>query len=125
MQLIKLVKAERLLESLAQEKMGVGLSYKFMKLLKAMADDDEFYRQEANKIIEKYAVRDENDNIVRESNGVVMLDMSRQEELDEETRQLNETVVEMPNIKFRVEELQGLQLSVADLMILDDFIEEV
>ena len=54
-----------------------------------------------------------------------MLDMSRQEELDEETRQLNETVVEIPNIKFRVEELQGLQLSVADLMILDDFIEEV
>ena len=92
MQLIKLVKAERLLESLAQEKMGVSLSYKFMKLLKAMADDDEFYRQE---------------------------------ELDEETRQLNETVVEIPNIKFRVEELQGLQLSVADLMILDDFIEEV
>ena len=125
MQLIKVVKAERLLESLAQEKMGVNLSYKFMKLLKAMADDNEFYRQEANKIIEKYAARDENDNIVRESNGVVMLDMSRQEELDEETRQLNETEVEMPNIKFRVEELQGLQLSVADLMILDDFIEEV
>ena len=38
--------------------------------------------------------------------------------------ELNNIDVEMPNIKFTLSELDELKLSVADMFVLDQFIEE-
>lgn len=125
MQLGKLVQAERVIQSLSHEKMGVGLSYKLMKLLKSMNDDKEFYYNEVDRIIDKYALRNESGEIIKNQDGNVPFDMTRKEELEEDSLQLNQTEVEIPNIKLRLEELQDLKLSVNDMIVLDDFIEEV
>lgn len=125
MKLGKLVQVERVIQSLSHEKMGVGLSYKLMKLLKSMNDDKEFYFNEVDKIIDKYALRNESGEIIKDQDGNVPFDTTKKDELEAESLQLNQTEVEIPNIKLKLEELQDLKLSVNDMMVLDDFIEEV
>ena len=45
-------------------------------------------------------------------------------EAEKAMRELNEIEVEVPNIKFTLDELDELKLSVADMFALDAFIEE-
>lgn len=121
MQLMDLVKAEGVIESLSHEKVDINLSYKMMKFLKAAGDDVNFYKSKVSEIIEKYAVRDEENNII--SDGInVQFDTNKQEELDKEIRELNTKEIEVPQIHFTLTELQGLKLSAVDMMNLEQFI---
>lgn len=123
MKLVDLVKAERVIESLSDKKLDINLSYKFMKFLKSIKDDVNFYDNKAKEIIEKYAERDENDNIVGEGTSI-QLDAEKQAEMKKEIEELNNKEVDEPSIKFNMAELQGLQLSVVELLSLDKIINQ-
>lgn len=123
MKLIELVKANKVFESLAQNKNDFSLSYKLMKLIKGIHDDIEFYDNKAREIVEKYALRDEEGKPVSED-GNIHLDPAKQDELNKEVVELNTTEVGVPAIKFSLQELQGLKLSAVELMALENFIEE-
>lgn len=123
MQLLKLVNAENVIEKLRNEKVDVSLAYKFMKFIQKASNEIKFYNDEINTIIEKYAIRND-DGTMQSHDNMVQLDVSRQDEYNEEFKKLGETEVEFPEIKFELKELQGLQLSAMDILYLDDFIKE-
>lgn len=125
MQLIKLVNAEGLIESLADEKVDVSLSYKLMKFIQAAANEVVFYKKKRDEIIKQYALKDEKGEIlVDETNGGIKFSPENKENIEKAFRELAETDVAVPDIKFHVQELRGLQLSIKDLISLQDFIIE-
>lgn len=125
MQLIKLVNAEGLIESLADEKIEVSLSYKFMKFIQASANEVMFYKKRRDEIIKQYALKDEKGEIlVDKTNGGIKFSPENKENIEKAFKELSETEVSVPDIKFHVLELRGLQLSIRDLILLQDFIIE-
>jgi hypothetical protein len=95
-----------------------------MKLCKSIAIEEEFYNSKRNEIINEYAVKDENGKVVVSKEGMITIDPDNIDEANAAVAELNNIEVDMPNVRFRLEELEELKLSVADMFVLDAFIEE-
>ena len=123
MKLKDLVKATRVFETLGQEKISVSLAYKFMKIIKETKNDIDFYQTKGQEIVNKYALRDENGNIRQNSEGL-FVDPEKADDFNKEFEELNNTDVNIPDIKFALEELQEFKITTADLLSIEDFLNK-
>lgn len=124
MNIVTLMNAAKVFNQVAQTKISSKLAYKIMKLCKSVATDEEFYNNKRSEIINEYAVRDENGQIVMSDDGMISIMQDKIPEAEKALRELNEIEVDAPNIKFTLDELDELKLSVADMFALDAFIVE-
>ena len=124
MNIITLINTAKIFERFAQTKITPKLAYKIMKLCKSVAAEEEFYNTKRNEIIDTYALKDENGQIVVTDGGMISIVPDKIAEANAAMMELNGIEVEMPNIRFTLDELDGLELSVADMFALDAFIEE-
>lgn len=124
MNILTLINAAKIFEQFAQTKISSKLAYKIMKLCKSVAEEEEFYNTKRSEIINAYAVKDENGNPVVTDGGMIKIIPEKINEANTAMQELNGVEVEVPNIKFTLDELEGLELSIADMFVLDAFIEE-
>lgn len=124
MNIITLINTAKIFEQFAQAKISSKLAYKIMKFCKSVAAEEEFYNTKRNEIINTYAVKDENGQVVVSNDGMISIVPDKIKEASAALIELNSIEVEAPNIKFTLGELEGLELSVADMFALDAFIEE-
>lgn len=124
MKLQDLVKATKIFETLSQEKINVRTSYKIMKVLKETKNDVDFWQEKGKEIIEKYAQRDDNNQImVTPDQDGVMLQNDKLDDFNKEYNELNETEIQIPDIKFEIDEFDEVKLSAVDLMAIDEFLK--
>lgn len=124
MNITTLIKAAKIFSKFAEVKIPSRLAYKIMKFCKAVAEEEEFYNTKRQELIDTYAVKDENGQVVVSDNNMISIIPDKMNEANAAMQDLNNLEVEAPNIKFSLDELNGLELSVADMFVLDVFIEE-
>lgn len=124
MNIITLIDAAKIFSQFAQTKISSKLAYKIMKFCKSVATEEEFYNMKRNEIIDTYATKDENGQIVTDDNGMIVIIKDRIADANKAMNDLNNIEVDVPNIKFTLDELDSLELSVAEMFTLDAFIEE-
>lgn len=117
MKLWKVVRAREAFYARKEVKLPAAVAYKIFKFCKEVDSDAfEFYRQKSNEVIKEFA----NDigggqfQVPEEKQAAFMAAMGQIDELD----------VASPNIKFTLKELEGLELSIADIAGLEEFLEE-
>lgn len=118
-----LIGAANILGQFAQMKTTPALAYKIMKFCKTVAVEEEFYNTKRSEIIDAYAVKDANGNVVVKD-GMLSIMPDKLEEANRALSELNGIDVEVPKIKFKLSELEGFEVSAADMFALDEFIEE-
>jgi hypothetical protein len=123
MDLITLINARKIIMQHSQEKLPVSLAYKFAKFLKGTEGDEAFYNEKFLEIVNQYRQRDENGNFVESGNGIPLV-ASETEKCKEELKELGNTKVNLPNIRFSLHELSILKLSVQDIFVLEELFEE-
>lgn len=123
MNIITLLNAKNVFEQIGQVKISSKLAYKIMKFYKSIETEEEFYNNKRNEIISMYAEKDDNGQPIVENN-MVRLVADKVDDANMAMHELNSMDVITPNIKFTLSELEGLELSVADMYALDAFIEE-
>jgi hypothetical protein len=123
MKITTLIDAANIFGQFAQTKTSPPLAYKIMKFCKGVAVEEEFYNAKRSEIINAYAEKDESGQIVVHD-GMISIMPDKIEEANKALGELNKIEVEVPNIKFKLSELEGFELSVADMFALDEFIEE-
>lgn len=123
MKIINIINAKEIFSPYFQEKLSPSLSYKIYKLCKCAEQEEVFYNQKMGEIIEEYAKRDENGVIIN-INGQIKLIEETASEAQQKVADLRGIDVEAPNVKFTLDELSEIKLSVADIAMLDEFIEE-
>lgn len=124
MNILTLMNAAKVFSQVAQMKISSKLAYKIMKLCKSVATEEEFYNNKRNEIINEYAVKDENGQIVVSDDSMISIMQDKIDEANAALHDLNNIEVEAPSIRFTLAELDELKLSVADMFALDAFIEE-
>ena len=124
MNIITLINTANIFNQFAQTKISSKLAYKIMKFCKSVATEEEFYNNKRNEIINTYAVKDENGQIVADDNGMIKIVPDKIAEANSAIAELNSIEVEAPSVRFTLDELEGLDMSVADMFALDAFIEE-
>lgn len=124
MNIITLINTAMTFERFAQTKLPPKLAYKIMKFCKSVSVEEEFYNTRRNEIISEYAIKDENGQIIIGDDGNISIIPERINDANAALMELNNTDVDVPNIKFTLDELEHLELSVSDMFALDAFIEE-
>ena len=124
MNITTLISTAKIFNQFVQTKTSPKLAYKIMKFCKSVAVEEEFYNAKRNEIINTYAIKDENGQVVVNNDGMISIVPDKISEANAVMQELNSLEVEAPSIKFTLDELEGLKLSVADMFALDAFIEE-
>lgn len=104
-------------------KMPTKTAYKFMKLLKAIEEEETFFNEKMRDIIFEFGKKDENGQPIFLENGNVEIIGGKEAECNDRVRELEDIEVDIPDTKFTIEELEVLELSPRDIYALDPIIE--
>ena len=124
MNIVTLINTAGIFNQFVQTKISSKLAYKIMKFCKAVAAEEEFYNTKRSELINTYAEKSEDGQIATSADGMIRIIPDKIDEANAALQELNSLEVDVPNIKFTLDELEGLDLSVADMYALDAFIEE-
>lgn len=103
----------------------IRTAYKLAKLQKAVENDHDFYVNKLNELIQIYSERGEDGAplLTEDGNGIRI----RKEVLNEFETKVNalwNVEVDAPDIKFSLDEFDGLKITVEEAGLLEPFIEE-
>lgn len=124
---IKLIDARDLnllYDGIKSAEMPISLAYKFNKLMNSVDKELDFFQEKLNAILEKYAERDEQGNYVQLTPNNIKIQEDKMDECQKELNELQSFEVEIPEIKFSLEELDCLEVTPQQLKSLMSFIED-
>lgn len=110
-------------QSFIEQKLAFNLSYKIMKLLTSLENDIKFYNQKIQELLDNCAKKDEEGKYI-ENNGSISIQEDKFQDFQKEYQEIQECEIEIPNIKFTMEELNNLEISPKEAYILKSIIEE-
>lgn len=101
------------------------LAFKFLKLFGNLDKEKTFYEEKFNKILETYAEQNEDGTLkLTEDKNGVQIRKDSLVECKKAMDELNELTITLPDIKFKLEELEPINLKLDDLALLMPFIDE-
>ena len=125
LKMIQAVNAAQLYSKLKDSKPPIKTLYKLSKLFAALNQEQDFYRTNLSQIIETYGMRDENGEFIKTEDGTgIRIEASKIGAAQEAIQNLMDLDVELPDIKFTLEELSSVTLTVEEFNNLLPFIAE-
>lgn len=117
----RLLRARATIETLADSKVNLKLSLKIFKFRKATENTVEFYQQQMQRIVEQYGEKKDGKQTY-DDRGNALIDKTKIEDCRTAISELENTGVEMPDIRFEVDELEEVKLSANDIATIEKFI---
>ena len=109
----------------ASTHLPIKTSYKFARMATEVEKNVEFYQTSFRNIVSEFAQIDENGNFVPTEDGQgVKIQGGKEVECNTRLMELNNLEVELPDIKFTIDELEGCELTPAEMVKFLPFIEE-
>lgn len=112
-----------MLGDISNRKLPVKVSYALAKNISKIENELKHYNNERTKIVDKYCERDEKDNLKIE-NGNYVIKEDEIENWNKDMKDLQDIVVEIDVHTFRLEELNGYDMTASEMMCIDFMIEE-
>lgn len=109
--------------TIIDKKMPTKTAYKFMKLLKAIEEEETFFNNQMQEIILEFGKKDENGQPVFLNNGNIEIIEGKENDCNTRIQELRDIEVEIPDYKFSLDELEDLELSPRDIYAIDTIIE--
>lgn len=122
MKIGQLLKIKGVFTPFIRMRLSPRLSYKLLKFIKAIEFEEDFFNSKFREIVQDCAKKDKEGKFVTDTNGNIVLEKT--DKFKAEIEELNEIEVTAPDIKFTLDELQNLTLSVLDIATIEDFIQE-
>lgn len=116
-------KLEELINSLSKRKFNIKTQYKFIKIKKAIEQEEEIYQEQLKINCEPFFERDNEDNPILSSQGGYKIKAEKMNECYLLMNQMNNLEVQIPDIYFSLDELEELNLPLESLSILEPFIK--
>lgn len=124
MKMYEILELPKLYESIKDTKMSLKTTYKFTKLLKQAEEEINFYQSKFNEIIEKYGVK-ENGQYKLTSDGLsIVIVPGKEIECNEKIHELRNLEIDLSGIKFSLEELSALDMTISEMTCLISLIED-
>lgn len=110
------------LMEISKKVLPIKASYAIAKNMKKIEDELEIYYKEREKLIDKYAEKDENGNVKIDETGFIVF--RDKESWDREIKELLAIENDIKIHKFPIDVLEGYNMSPAELMLIEYMIEE-
>lgn len=103
--------------------MPARTAFKIARLIRELEKENTTFNESRDKILEKYAMRDDNGAMMQEDNQV-MISPDRAEDFQKEIDSLLKTSVEINADKLTLDDLADVSLSPKQIIDLGNFLEE-
>lgn len=113
------------LNTFAEQKLPIKLSYKIMKIVTSLEGEISFYQKRLQELIDEYALKNEDGGpVITENNEGIQIQPDKIEEFNNEYQELHNMEIDIEDIQFTLDELENLELSPKDLYALQPLIIE-
>ena len=111
-------------EKVKSQKLPFKTSYKLALFAQEIEKHTAFYQEQFRELLFTYGKKDEDGNLVptADGQGIVLIEETM-EEAQTKLVELRELDVELPDIKFSVEEFEKMELTPTELIVFMPFIE--
>ena len=108
---------------LVDEKLPVKISYKLMKLVKAIETEETFFNDKMKEIVDEFASKDEDGNPVFLDNGNIKIAEGKEVECQEKIQELDKLEIEVPDTQFSLDDFAYVELTARELYLLEPVLE--
>jgi hypothetical protein len=112
------------LSDISQKQLPVKVSYAIAKNINKLEAELKVYNSERQKLIEKYSIKDENGKTIVDENNQIKIQEYILGDWNKDIKDLLAIENEVDIHKFKIEDLNGFNMSPVELMIIDYMIEE-
>ena len=124
--LIKRNKIDKIIEvidKLRDKNFNISTQYKFIKIAKALENEQDILQEQIDSLIIEYGERDENEHLIQDESKGIKIKQEYLVECSQKIHDIYELDIQMPDIYFSFDELNSLNLTLRDLELLESFIK--
>ena len=120
----KILKFPTFLAEVANEKLSARTNYKIFMLRQSIENHIRFYNENLQKIIQSYALYDEDGQFQKNSENGILISKDSIEECSQKMSELNNCLVELPEIYFSLTEFNEIKFTLEGFEAIFPFIKE-
>lgn len=124
MKMYQVLELQTLYASIADIKLPLKTTYKFTRLMRRAEEEISFYQEKFREIIEEYGVKENGQYKMLSDGASIAIVPGKEVECNQKLTELRNLEVQIDNIKFSIEELEGIDVSISELSCLMPLIEE-
>lgn len=125
MKMYEIIDFTNLYEKIKDDKMSLKTAYKFSRLMRQLEKEISFYQTEFAKVLQTYAKKDNNGNVIIGDDGdSVEIIEGKEIECNTKILELRNLDVEVKDVHFALEELENLNLTISELSCILSLIED-
>lgn len=106
------------------QKLSMKVSYNIARLAKAIEQELEFYREKFSAIVQEYSDKDENGNPIPTDDGGIKIKPGFEHECYHAIDELQNLDVELPDVKFSIEDFGNVEIEPITVNLIIPFIKE-
>ena len=124
MKMFEVLELQNLYNSIANIKLPLKTTYKFTRLMKRAEEELTFYQEKFREIVEEYGVKENGQYKLTPDGQSIAIIPGKEVECNTKLAELRDLDVLIDGIKFSIEELDGIDVSISELSCLMSLIED-
>ena len=124
MKMFEILELQNLYNSIVNIKLPLKTTYKFTRLMKRAEEEISFYQEKFREIVEEYGVKENGEYKLTPDGQSIVIISGKEAECNQKLAELRNLDVQIDNIKFTIEELEGIDVSISELSCLMSLIED-
>jgi hypothetical protein len=124
MKMYEVLELQNLYNSIANIKLPLKTTYKFTRLMKRAEEEIAFYQEKFREIVEEYGIKENGEYKFTPDGQSIVITPGKEIECNNKLAELRNLDVLINGIKFSIEELEGIDISISELSCLMSLIED-
>lgn len=124
MKMFEILELQNLYNSIINIKLPLKTTYKFTRLMRRAEEEISFYQEKFREIVEEYGVKENGEYKLTSNGQSIAIVPGKEVECNQKLAELRNLDVQIDNIKFSIEELEGIDVSISELSCLMSLIED-
>ena len=124
MKMYEILDLQILYKSIANTKLPLKTTYKFTRVMKRAEEEIIFYQEKFREIVEEYGVKENGEYKLTPDGMSIEIIPGKEVECNTKLAELRNLDVLIDGIKFSIEELEGIDVSISELSCLMSLIED-
>jgi hypothetical protein len=124
MKMYEVLELQNLYNSIVNIKLPLKTTYKFARLMKRAEEEFTFYQEKFREIVEEYGVKENGEYKLTPDGQSIAIIPGKEVECSTKLAELRNLDVLIDGIKFTIEELEGIDVSISELSCLMSLIED-
>jgi hypothetical protein len=124
MKMYEVLELQSLYNSIIHIKLPLKTTYKFTRLMKRTEEEISFYQTKFQEIVEEYGVKEDGQYKLTPDGQSIVIVPGKEVECNAKIAELRNLDVSIEGIKFSIEELEKIDVSISELSCLMSLIED-